>query len=485
MNIRVDLNTSIKDGTEVVFRSPVDCSQVTGLKVYYIGKDGNTTSQEFVLADAHGNNVGWISHLFAEDVAVKVILDVTKGMAFVQNADTNAYLEGRFDGLIEQLCPSFAESGSVVQCTPLEGYPLEVVSGIVPYMTGSGDPSPDNIRPITGHTSVTLTHCGKNLASTDILVGASGITETDGVFSGTVNSFHVATRNVSFVPAEVFKEGQQYVFSLYAKKGTAESSPYMVVKYTDGTQSGANITATGDFERYISVSDPGKTVEGVRLSYGSGGTDTLYIKDVQVEKGKTATAYESPREENTITLDLGQTVYGGSLDWKTGVLTVGYGIQDLSELEWFGPSVAYGNTVYLSEKFSAAASMIAGGRKGWCSVFNCLNGITLGTLPNNSLVYSIAEYSGDARIYIKADGVADVDALMAVLEGQKLVYQLAEPITIQLTPQEILALSGTNCLYSDTGDTEVAGKADTNAVIQDLYNKLNDLSATMTALTGV
>ena len=96
MNIRVDLNYPIKDGTEVVFRSPVDCSQVAGLKVYHVGEDGNTASQEFVLADAHGNNVGVIDHLFAENVAVKVILDVTTGMAFVQNADTNAYLEGRF-----------------------------------------------------------------------------------------------------------------------------------------------------------------------------------------------------------------------------------------------------------------------------------------------------------------------------------------------------------------------------------------------------
>ena len=94
MNIRVDWNYPIQDGTEVVFRSPVDCSQVTGLIVYY---DGG--SQEFAFADAHGNNVGDIDHLFAENVAVKVILDVTTGMAFVQNADTNAYLEGRFASL--------------------------------------------------------------------------------------------------------------------------------------------------------------------------------------------------------------------------------------------------------------------------------------------------------------------------------------------------------------------------------------------------
>ena len=95
MNVRVNLNTPIKDGQEVVFRSPVDCSQVTGLKVYYRNEDGGADFKEFAFADAHGNNVGDIDHLFAENVVVKVILDVTTSMAFVQNADTNAYLEGR------------------------------------------------------------------------------------------------------------------------------------------------------------------------------------------------------------------------------------------------------------------------------------------------------------------------------------------------------------------------------------------------------
>ena len=98
MNIRVDLNTPIKDGTEVVFRSPVDCSQITGLIVYYKGE-----SKEFAFADAHGNNVGDIDHLFAENVVVKVILDLSTSMAFVQNADTNAYLEKRFQELEEQI----------------------------------------------------------------------------------------------------------------------------------------------------------------------------------------------------------------------------------------------------------------------------------------------------------------------------------------------------------------------------------------------
>lgn len=93
-NIRVDVRYTIQDGSEIKFRSPVDCSAVTGLIVYYPGADGNTTSMEFAFADAHGNNVGDIDHLFSENVVVKAILDVTTGRAFLQNADTNAYLEG-------------------------------------------------------------------------------------------------------------------------------------------------------------------------------------------------------------------------------------------------------------------------------------------------------------------------------------------------------------------------------------------------------
>ena len=114
MNIRVDLNTNIADGSEVVFRSPADCSQVTGLVIYHNG--GKT---EFAFADAHGNNVGDIDHLFAENAVVKVILDVTASMAFVQNADTNAYIERTFVKSVNGQAPD--EKGNVEVKTPEGG----------------------------------------------------------------------------------------------------------------------------------------------------------------------------------------------------------------------------------------------------------------------------------------------------------------------------------------------------------------------------
>ena len=93
--IRVDQAMPAFDGQPVTFKSPASCSGIDGLKIHYPVENGMEGCSTFALADAHGNNVGSID-LFAANVLVKVILDTDTGMAFVQNADTNAYLEGRF-----------------------------------------------------------------------------------------------------------------------------------------------------------------------------------------------------------------------------------------------------------------------------------------------------------------------------------------------------------------------------------------------------
>ena len=58
-----------------------------------------------------------------------------------------------------------------------------------------------------------------------------------------------------------------------------------------------------------------------------------------------------------------------------------------------------------------------------------------------------------------------------------------EPITIQLTPQEVLALSGTNTLYTDTGDTTVSGREDPLTVIQRLSERIAALEFNMNLLS--
>lgn len=96
--IKVSVDYVITDGTILTFRTPCDCTEVTGLTVNYpASQDGEivTTSMDFTFSDAHGNTLRGIRNLFMSGVLVSVILDVTKNVAYIQNADSNSYLDGK------------------------------------------------------------------------------------------------------------------------------------------------------------------------------------------------------------------------------------------------------------------------------------------------------------------------------------------------------------------------------------------------------
>lgn len=59
--------------------------------------------------------------------------------------------------IVDMLCPPLQESGNPVVCYPVAGYPLGMKAKWEPVQEGSGTPSPENIRPIKGRDSVTIT----------------------------------------------------------------------------------------------------------------------------------------------------------------------------------------------------------------------------------------------------------------------------------------------------------------------------------------
>ena len=65
--------------------------------------------------------------------------------------------------IVDVLCPPLEETGNPVVCYPVENYPLGVTASWEPTQEGTGDPSPDNVRPIKGRNSVTVERCGENL----------------------------------------------------------------------------------------------------------------------------------------------------------------------------------------------------------------------------------------------------------------------------------------------------------------------------------
>lgn len=59
--------------------------------------------------------------------------------------------------IVDMLCPPLQESGNPVVCYPVAGSKLGVTVSWKPTQEGEGTPSPDNIRPIHGRDSVSIT----------------------------------------------------------------------------------------------------------------------------------------------------------------------------------------------------------------------------------------------------------------------------------------------------------------------------------------
>lgn len=59
--------------------------------------------------------------------------------------------------IVDMLCPPLEESGNPVVCYPVAGSTLGVTARWEPTQEGTGTPSPDNIRPIHGRDSVSIT----------------------------------------------------------------------------------------------------------------------------------------------------------------------------------------------------------------------------------------------------------------------------------------------------------------------------------------
>ena len=86
--IKVVLEHPLYNGMVITIGAPCECSAVTGLTVY---SDG--VSKSFAFRDAHGNDLTGLGNLFSEGAYIRAVLDTENGYAYIQNADTNGYIE--------------------------------------------------------------------------------------------------------------------------------------------------------------------------------------------------------------------------------------------------------------------------------------------------------------------------------------------------------------------------------------------------------
>lgn len=131
------------------------------------------------------------------------------------------------------------------------------------------------------------------------------------------------------------------------------------------------------------------------------------------------------------------TVYGGSVDLVSGVLTVDKAVANMGDLSW---------TKNSQDFFQTSKSALPNGAAASSGTIIC-SAYPQGATGNTKYMTQTGSY-----VRVWDDSYADADAFKTGVTGQTFVYTLATPVTYQLTPQEISTLVGQNNVWQESGD---------------------------------
>lgn len=359
--------------------------------------------------------------------------------------------------IVDSLAPKFESSGPVVTCNPVPGYPISVVSAVKALQGGTGDPSPENVRPISGWDSVSVRIAGVNLWDNN---ADSSIVEEYPSGNGYLAYPIKLKPNADYmlyIPTN--NRGTQYI-SLTTENVQAnhpKATIYINLVNTETYVQGHKKFRTST-NGYVFINVTSKTAD----QFWSRLRET--VPQLMIYAGTEEIPYE-PFVGKNVTSQFGQTVYGGKLNWTTGELTVTHICADIKSTDAWGDSTAV-NGYVLNKVFG-----IAEGGAALCNIAPVSHSGGAGSLTA-SVAYGYVRMSDFKTIFPTLD---EWRGFLDKIGGVQIVGRLKTPTTVKLTPTEILALPGTDTIYTDTGDITVSGRADPNATIKGLLSRIDAL----------
>ena len=210
-------------------------------------------------------------------------------------------MDGKANVIVNRSSGNIATVDDAVQANA-----VDVVCYINPVQAGVGDPSPSNIRAISGHTGLTFITAEANLISDEIFA-ENFIKNADGGWDYAKSTY----ANV-------------YGTKVYENTGTDRLVITYKCKYTNASKTGLFLKiyyTNGTSENVLSgstvISNASKTVDYISWTYSSN-VSTVNTLDItiQIEKYPTVSITEVTWQNEA------GTVYGGYLDIVSGLLAV-------------------------------------------------------------------------------------------------------------------------------------------------------------------
>lgn len=391
--------------------------------------------------------------------------------------------------IVDVLCPPLEETGNPVVCYPVAGYPLGCKVSWEPTQEGSGDPSPDNVRPIKGRDSVTVERCGENLIKypySSSSVSRNGLVITsqqDG--SITVNGTATADTWCTIGLNIEKRLPMNTPITLSGCPAGGSTKSYYIGLYLGGKWHAD--TGNGNTDIKFTTREIASRVE-VSIIKGTVCNNLTFYPKIEVRT--TVTSY-SKYHGQTATLTLPRTIYGGTVDAVTGEGQETWKLVTLDGTETWNtwglnarnPAVTGFYTYDIKDydviNIKAICSHLVSETDVWGG-----KKVGIGLADGGQTRYLIYNMSTSLLPDISAGH--EVASLKAYLAAQyaagtpvQIAYKLAEPVPITATgAQPIPALSGVNTVLTDADSATVTGRADPIKRITDLEDAVASMTTT-------
>lgn len=386
--------------------------------------------------------------------------------------------------IVDMLCPPLEETGNPVVFYPVADYPLGVTASWEPVQEGSGDPSPDNIRPIKGRDSVKVERCGGNVIE---FLRTNDSHES-------VKIAVDAEKNITLNGA--LTRGANIIIGMCRLHWVAGKTYTMYVKKVGGSASlgsGDGITFayslfTQDYNRYFHGDTRSTNLNAYIASDAAlAETELVFMLQcwrantvfnnfkfqIEVVPGTTAPTTYAPYTGQTTTLTLPSTVYGGTVDAVTGEGQETWKITtiDSKKIKFVSSGDdRFWNLPYHTADGATSAS------KTICSHF-----ISSKFSVNEPYAFFFTQPNHLQNLFSSVDELNDYCAAQyAAGTPVQIVYQsLKEPEPFTATgAQPIPALPGVNTLMTDADRVTVTGRSDPIKRITDLEDAVASMTNT-------
>lgn len=330
---------------------------------------------------------------------------------------------------------------------------------IEPVQSGSGDPSPSNVRPISGWSGANVTRTGVNVWDEEWERGSLN------TYTGQPGDSNSKIRTVNYIPVLPNTEYRIVGYALAIYEYGSDNSFIGYTTYSVGT------FITGANTYFIKWTRTG----------------TSYANDISINYPSTDTSYHAyqgsilsiPFHDNS---DNPITVYGGRLNVTSGSCLSYDSTIQLSSINSFSSDEVNTNG-YI--RYNCAVSDKAQNYNIMCDKIKVITNYTVpvdasselisGSSASDKLYFTInsARLTGDLST---ASGRNQALKTLLQTDDIQVAYELATPQTYQLTPAQVTTLLGKNNIFADCGQIlEGEYFADASTVIAGLDARITAL----------